>query len=342
MEKRYFLILAALLSFALSLFGCAPAEEAALTLSESDDDIAQADMHKALDLFRAAETDEAKSEALNGFLTKHPNSQYTPFIVRSLARILHPVDDAAQATLIREYLNKMTHKEGKISSLRILAVIYSRSNDLEGIKAVLSEIESPNSHIYIMAAGVGFEADDLAFAKENTDAALAMATPEQIRANADGELTDKQVQSQSDSILGKALVYKARYLLAEGNKEAAMAALAGAAASTTFNIAGYAHGSNLNKDWATILIDEGDYEAAMIKVAPDAIFAGNEDAVAIYTTAYIANGGLETDLEEAMWEHRLKLAPKAPDFTALDYDNNSHNFKDLKGKVTYLSFWFPT
>jgi len=100
--------------------------------------------------------------------------------------------------------------------------------------------------------------------------------------------------------------------------------------------------SDLDIYWAKTLLKSGDFGQALERIAPKAIMLGGEEAEELLKQAYVGKNGGDAGYEEFLWTKRMEIAPAFKDFTLPDYEGAEHKFSDLKGKVTVLSFWFPT
>jgi tetratricopeptide (TPR) repeat protein len=316
-------------------------------VNETDEEI-DADFKSTMDAYRAATDDETKYQIWLDFLKRNPDNKHTFGTVQYLAQnyFLEFKDDPDGAiAFAQDNIANLSSEKDKAKGNRLLLSLYSKSGKGEQMHSMVDE----------MTASGEINLDD---ARAITDAAvnteqwemlrdyslkgLDMLTPEQIRANAgDRELTDEQVERY----LGYARedVYtKLGWAHANlGEVDQALQSFKEAEQHETFNIAGVAY-SELSKYWAKTLLNVGDYEGAMEKIAPEAITFGDEKAFEIYKKAYLAGGGDESALESNIAETRERLARRVPDFAVFDYEGNKVQYADLKGKVTLLAFWFPT
>jgi len=172
--------------------------------------------------------------------------------------------------------------------------------------------------------------------KKNTAAA--------IRAEAgDRELSDAQVQSTIGRNRSQALQSLGRAHLHMGDPKAAIASFEEAGQFATYNHAGFPAWplDDLNLFWARALLQAGDHVAALEKVSVEAVIQERKDALEILEEAAVAAGDGD-DLAAYIGRTRPEIARTMPEFSAYDYDGNQVHYRDLKGKVTLLSFWFPT
>lgn len=99
---------------------------------------------------------------------------------------------------------------------------------------------------------------------------------------------------------------------------------------------------DLSLYWGRTLLLTGDYDGAIERFAPDALIMGNEEALEGLKKAYVGKNGGEGEFDEYIQQLHGKIARDVDDFELPDYDGESHRFSDLRGKVTLLTFWFPT
>lgn len=99
---------------------------------------------------------------------------------------------------------------------------------------------------------------------------------------------------------------------------------------------------DLNRYWATALLENGDFAGAIEKYAPDALIMGSEEALEGLERAYAGKNGSDEGFEAFAQKLHVKIAKQVDDFELHDYQGRQHRFADLRGEVTLLSFWFPT
>jgi PBP1b-binding outer membrane lipoprotein LpoB len=360
MFRKLSLVLALSMLAALLLAGCDQSEpqtqtktqmhaEGEAVITPDPETIeAQNDFRDAYNAYEEAEGDEAKQlELLEGYLAKHPDRRYSGQAMVIVAKLMHKDDHNAFTNELAERLKNVTNMQARDFVIVQAGMAYRDNDDFEGLKAFITaagvDVElSSNSHL--LAASAALKTDDFNFLKLHTDAALAKANADSLKVELAGvQQTEAQIQAHISRIRGEALVNRARYLGKENKVDEALADLEAAATSLDFNLVGVVYGNDINTLWTNLLIQKGDFAGAMNRIAPDAIFFGeDEGAIELYKQAYLANGGNEANLKAAMEAHRLELAPTIPDFTAMDYAGNEVTFAGLKGKVTLLTAWFPT
>ena len=73
------------------------------------------------------------------------------------------------------------------------------------------------------------------------------------------------------------------------------------------------------------------------------IYGMDHDAETVAEQTYTDLGKNPAKYDDFLMQIRMKHAPMMANFTANDYQDADHEFKDLIGeKATLLAFWFPT
>jgi tetratricopeptide (TPR) repeat protein len=308
------------------------------------------DYQETMAKYRAEKTEEGKCSIWIDFLKRNPDNDYTYGTVSYLVRthyLGHLNDPAAAIKFIEEADSKVANADRKrgIKSLEI--GVYGKAKDagkLEPLSAELAAIGELdyNMHESFTEAAVEAEAWDLAL--EHADAALALATPEAIKADyakMGREVDELRIEKTIGWRTGPNIAAKGWALINLGRTDEGLKVFEKALEVTPRFYVGVPD-SNLDIYWAKTLLKAGDYDQALERIAPDAIWLGGEEATALLKEAYAGKHGGEAGFEEFLWNKRLELARTVDDFTLPDYDGKEHKYSDLKGKVTILSFWFPT
>ena len=110
---------------------------------------------------------------------------------------------------------------------------------------------------------------------------------------------------------------------------------------TTANFVGVPH-TPLNLYAGEAALRQGDLSRAEELLAPDAVMAGDDTALAALRRTYVQRTGSESGFDEYLWATRLKLARPAADFTLPSYGGEAVTLASRQGKVLLLAFWFPT
>lgn len=308
------------------------------------------DYRESMTKYRAAETVDAKSAVWLGFLQRNPDTDYTVNIVNYLVNsyyLRHLDDPAAALSFIEETAAKVVDAKRK-RGLAVLTIgIHGRLKDGDKLGEIAQQLASSgemgyDEHDAITRAAVEAEAWELAL--EHADAALSFATPEAIRAYYDEmgrKVDDLRVKKVIGWRTGPSIASKGWALVKLGRVDEGKAVLEQAVGVTPHYFVGVPD-SALDFYQAELLMDEGKYAEALDRIAPRAIFMGGDEAKELLRRAYVEVHGGEEGLDDFLWSKRLESAKPVGDFTLPDYEGNEHKLSDLRGKVTILSFWFPT
>ena len=300
--------------------------------------------------YRAAETVDAKSAVWLAFLERNPDTDYTVNLVNYLVNsyyLRHLNDPAAALDFVEGIESKVNDAERKRGLHFQTVVIYGRLKDVDKLTEVAKELTSSGEMLYdehntITRAAVEAEAWELAL--EHADAAMTFATPEAIRAyyaTRNRKVDDIWLKKNIGWRMGSSMATKGWALIKLGRVDEGKAVLEQAESVTPHYFVG-APDSVLDFYQAELLLDEGKYSEAIDRIAPRAIFMGSDDAKELLRRAYVGVHGSEEGFEQFLWAKRLESAKPVGDFTLPDYEGNEHKLSDLRGKVTILSFWFPT
>ena len=285
------------------------------------------------------------------YLERNPDTSHTFGPLRWLAMEYygdHLNDPEAAIALVNKQLNTLTGNRVEQAQL-LLVRLYGMAGDVGKLRTIASEMDAEGalnfvSHKAIADAAVSAEAWDLA--TEHAGAAIDGTTPKSIRTYAESlgrELSEDDVATWIGFYKRPALLTFAEAHTGKGDVDAALKSLEVAEELNSYNYVGVSNNAGeINSVWARTLIAKGEYEAAMRRIAPDAIYLEKERAIEIFKEAYVKSGGDETGLEDAMNKMRAEIARPIPEFEAYDYNGNKVAWSELKGRVTLLNFWHPT
>lgn len=343
---------AALMLALLLAGGCGgeQADNAAETVApapERPDEEVRADFNDTMAAYRAEKDQEKKFQIWFDFLERNQNSGYTVGTLDYLAKDYyaeHMDDLAGGIAFVEDHLPKLGEKWRERGD-RLLIELYGMAGDIDKLREMATETAangSANYGIHISFANAAADAEAWDFAFEQAKAAYESATPEAIQAGTpEHEFTEAELTSRVNSQKGEALTTLGNAQLNSGDIEAALASFSEAEQYVMFNYVGVPS-SDINIYWAKALIANGEYDAAMRRIAPDAIMQGHAKSMEIFKEAYEKSGGEEAGLERAINGMRAELARPVEDFQAYTYDGEKVAYSSLKGKVTLLAFWFPT
>ncbi|HUX06314.1 MAG TPA: hypothetical protein VMX35_03285 [Acidobacteriota bacterium] len=310
----------------------------------------RADYQETMAKYRAAKTDEEKCTVWFDFLKRNPDNDFTYGTVNYLVRshyLGHINDPAAAIKFIDKTVSKVASDDRK-RGLKSLAIgVYGKAKDAGRLKALSAELAGLGELDYNMHESfttAAIEAEAWALAIEHADAALALATPEAIKAEnekAGSEMDELRVEKTVGWRTGPNIAAKGWALVNQGKVDEGLKVFEEALEVTPRFYVGMPT-SDLDIYWAKTLLKTGDFGQAIERITPKAIMLGGEEAEELLRKAYVGKNGSDAGFEEFLWTRRLEIAPTFTDFTLPDYEGAEHKFSDLKGKVTVLSFWFPT
>ena len=296
---------------------------------------------------REIETPEEKTALCEEFLTQFPESEHTRSLAGAVAYYRGEAmkDPAGAVEFLDGLLAKVEDPEMRFGVQMAqfpLAEEIGQAKDLEGI---VTELEvhraltfSENLAVGEMAAGHEL----WSLAETRAVAASALATADAYRSEyPDTELSEGEVIAKADN----------RSVMAATNRGWALAHLdREAEALEVFEVAAPLSQSNylgvpsteLFAYWGRTTLDQGDAERALELLGPTAVLGDNDKAFDAYREAYVAVHEDGSGFDDFLWSARQDLAKVVDDFELPDYEGALNHLGDARGKVVFLSFWFPT
>jgi tetratricopeptide (TPR) repeat protein len=299
------------------------------------------------DAYRAAKTDEERLAAYKDFLTKYPESEYTAFCVGDSLYLLNSeLGDYDGAVAYAKEIRGELRDAAIIREVDIkILELYSDAMRRDEFRELATRLDRQGNLTYVqylsmLDGAVGVEAWDLVL--DFCNSAKPMANVETYKADhRQLDYTEEEFQAAGNNRRGLLLTYSGWAKANLGNVDEAIADFIGANSLLKKNYFGFAD-NELFLYWGKALLEKGDSQGAIDKLAPAAFFGDLEDALDPLKQAYLATGGNESGFDDFIWAQRKKLAKTVDDFTLNDYDGQPKRFSDLRGKVTILTFWFPT
>ena len=307
---------------------------------------------KAFEKLKACETAEESVAVFKEFVLGYPDHKYARVMLTNAVNFycwnLRNLKGAVE--LVKEVLQKTTNPENIRSAKIRLIELYGKLKNAAELETIVQDLGDVTTldymtHKAIVEAAVESELWETAL--KHAEAALPMSTRECVRAEMEArgiEVTDddlEQIDRYSKRRMGPTLAAKGWSLANLGRIKEALTVFECAVDKTIYFYIG-APNTRLHIYWARTLMKLGNYGGAMRRIAPDAVFLGGPEHMEVFKEAYIARHGDDSGLEEYIWNKRLELAPTVCDFSLADYNGASHKFSEMKGKVTILTFWFPT
>lgn len=344
---RRFLILIACLTLLASL-GCGPGtqEEATGPAEEAADQELEKAIKETVDAYGEADTAEEKVRIVRDFLDRYPDTEYTSDALDiAIADMTGELDHPAGAyDLVRTVLAKVEDPERQFKVKVRLAVLHGKTGKLDELRSLLAELAAEREFDYydhqaIIETAVEAEAWELVL--EQSEASLALATPEAFKADNPDMEDEKKIARYGKRRRGNSLAHKGWALVNLERTDEGLATFREAQESTTYSYVGFAE-TPLYRYWARTLMKQGDVDGAIELVTRDALYSRQDNREDLLRQAYVAKTGNDEGFDEYLWERRLELA-KPFDFFALpNYNDETVDLADFKGDVMLLSFWFPT
>ena len=155
------------------------------------------------------------------------------------------------------------------------------------------------------------------------------------------EFGTQELQVNVDNWRGMLLCYQSRALARLGAPRAALNDFAEADSLLWKTYLGVPD-VPLDLFWGETLAAAGRPEQALDRLTRPALILGDEDALVLYWRLYAEVHGGEAGFAEHARRQRERLARTLDDFTLPDYDGRRHDWCDIRGRATLLSFWYPT
>lgn len=297
--------------------------------------------------YDAAATLEDKVAISKDYLAKYPASEHAVDMAWSLADDLggelgQPGEVAALigAAAAKAEEPGLRFELGALAARQ--AIEAGQSPDVTRLAAEL-EAQRPLTYSeHADVTGLAVDTEQWPLVLQHGEAALGLATPAAFRADyPDREFDDDYVARAAARRATEVLPAIALAQFESGAVDEAEATFARADAETGRGFVGTPP-NDLDLYWGRMELERGNPEAALARLAPEAVMGGNEEAMAPFKAAYLALGRDEAAFDEYLWQQRQELARPALDFALPGYDGTSHSLSDFNGQVVMLTFWFPT
>ncbi|MCP4664641.1 MAG: hypothetical protein GY856_55365 [bacterium] len=344
---RKFLILIACLTLLASL-GCRPGtqEEATGAAEEAADQELEKTFKAMSEAYDDAETAEEKVRLLRDFLDRHPDTEYTGYALHhAIADMTGELNDPEGAyELVRTVLAEVEDPERQFKVKIRLAVLHGKTGKLDELRTLLAELAAEREfdyydHLGIIETAVEAEAWDLVL--EQSEASLALATPEAFKADYPDMEDEKKIERYGKSRRGISLAHQGWALVNLERSDEGLATFREAQESITYSYVGFAE-TPLYRYWARTLLQDGDVDGAIELVTRDALYSRESEGRDLLRQAYVAKNGSDEGFDGFLWNHRLELARTFDSFSLPNYDDETVDLGDFKGDVMLLAFWFPT
>jgi tetratricopeptide (TPR) repeat protein len=335
--KRMFLATAVLAALCAALYTALPA-------------LAQGEVEEKIDKIMAgydeAESTQAKLDIIRDALSSYPESKYTATLL-SMAKEhymeLGQMDEFVSLAMKVRSQVKSVDAQRDIDG--VLVETYGEMKDTprldEAAERYIGESEENFNLFYDLIQ---------AYANANGwSAVLKYAGRAEQFANAEAYRKDNPTRKMSDEDLaqrgrnrqGILLAYAGWAKANTGRPDEAFADYEKADALMPRAYMGFSTG-DLDYFWGVTLERSGKLDAALSRLAPLALFGGDEKAGESMKEAYIKKNGSDAGYDAFLKDERMKYSRPIDDFTLAQYDSTMLSLSSFKGKVMVVSFWFPT
>lgn len=291
---------------------------------------------------------DEKIKLITEYLDTTPENQFTSSVVRQATDIfINEKSDANRAeSFIKGLLARFKDPKNIFEAKKHLIRVYGEQKDLAGIKSLAADLQTYPKFGYwdyraiADAARTGeFWDYALGYYQKAVEAGSLKGLRKELGPNS--RWTDEQVKGLSERRSAPALVWNGWVLAQLKRYDDAEASFKRASDIVHYSYVGVPR-EELNVYWGKSRFLMGNIEGAIEKLIPDAVFGGNKKAIATLKKAYASKNGNENGFTEFLKKKKAEIAKSAVDFTLDDYKGGKLTLSKLKGKVVFLTFWFPT
>lgn len=327
---------------AIALLGCGGG---AATTDQSD---AVAQLYsEMLKERKVMDSYEERLALTRGFLDKYPEGEHTaPAVNAVFYYMADKLGDAAGAV---EYAEAIRARIGDPEVARDVDKELLRMYAAAAMPAKMSALADRLAKRGALdfddrwsVIGGAVKAQDWALARSHVARARALATADAVREeDPDGGLSDAEIAEEASHRKGMLLVKDGWARANQGEVDAALAdflSADGLVPRYYFGIPEY----DLNVYWARALMMKGDHQAAIDRLALDALVMRNEAALEALEEAYRRLHGSSAGYDAFAAKLHREVAPSFDDFAMPDYAGTVRRFSELRSDVTLVTLWFPT
>ncbi|MEM7186907.1 MAG: redoxin domain-containing protein [Bacteroidota bacterium] len=319
--------------------------EVIVTLPESNAELAEKDLKEINKDYVAADTPEDKITALKKFIELHPNSHLTVTVLDIIAIYKYKEDHLAKANYILENTKGVTNEQAIWEARKSIVLSYAKANSSERFVNYVKEMNADTIPIELNEAVCRGAAmlDILELLGEHGKAMKSKSNVDALRDHpVFGNQEEAGIAWTANKFYELAEVWEAGYLIGIKDYAHAKELLVPQFSKLRTNFVGYANRSFVAMFMARIHFETGDYEAALETIGPLAVFSDNKEARSLYREAFIAAGGKQEGLGDAMEKHRKRIAPVVPNFVTPNLDGELETYYDINGKATLIVLWLPS
>jgi len=311
----------------------------------------QEEMENAyMELRNAYSTAASAAEKLTlvqNYLVRFPESERTARVLSAATYLLSEEmnDHAGAIAYTKEILTKVEDPEITGAVRLVLVDLYDSpayAKELKTLAVVMAEAGQQSFSDYLSLIRAATGAEVWTMVQELCQTAQPLANAKTYQADfPDRDFTEDDIQQAGKNRQGLLGTYKGWALAHGGHPDEALRTFAESEGLVRFSYLGVPE-NNLYLYWGQTLLENQAYDAALLSLSKAAVWGYSKDAMAAARKAYTAKNGHENGFDEYIWSVRQKHAKTIDDFTLLNYQDQKQPLSDLKGKVTLVTFWFPT
>lgn len=316
-----------------------------IALPETSLEQAQKDFKEINKRYNFVDSPEEKVAELEKFIELHPNNDLTVFILDIIAIFKYEKDYLAKAEYIIKKTKGVTNKRALQEANRSVLLSYAKAGDSKKFKAYIEALDPKLKKIEVNEAICRGSAilDEAELLGIYSKVMKSQSNIDSLRNHPKfGNQEEAGIKWTAKRFYKLSETWEAKYLISTGEYSKAKALLAPQFSDLRTNFVGYVHNDLVTLFMAQLQFELQDYQSAMETIGPLAIFTNNKDAKALYKRAFIKGGGKKNELSEAIDKHRNRIAPKIPNFSALNLKNEKVVFGDINAKAKLLVFWDPS
>ncbi len=299
------------------------------------------------DAIREVETPAEKTALYEDFLTRFPTSEHTGSLAGAVAYYRGEAmeDPGGALTVLDEILAEVDDPETRFQVQMAQFPLAHKTGQTMDLDVIVADLEEHRTltfseHLEVGEMAAGHEMWPLA--ETQAAAASTLSTAEAFRSDyPDNDLTDAELAAKADNRSLMAATNRGWALAHLDRETEALEVFEAAAPLSQTNYLGVPS-TELFAFWGRTALAQGDAEQALELLGPTAVLGDNDGAFEAYRDAYIAVHGDEAGFGDFLWSARENLAKVVDDFELPDYQGALNRLGDTRGKVVFLSFWFPT
>lgn len=294
------------------------------------------------------ETPAEKLALLKTFMLEYPQHERVGAVMDGATGILvGDMDDRDGAVaLVLGHMPQVDDAELKGELQDILMGLYShplyaaKLTTLVGERYDVADM-SFGDHLAVIEAGVAAEAWGLV--DEHCSAAKPLANAETFGADyPDRDFSDDYIEEAGRNRQGMLLTFTGWSAANQGDLKRAEKDFESAEKMVRKSFFGLPD-NKLYRYRGQTLVKMGDKDRGLELLSLAGIYGMDHEALTIAEETFADMGRNPAVFDDYLWKIRTGHAPKMANFTANDYQDADHEFKDLIGeKATLLAFWFPT